>query len=158
MHARIKLADDTFDVYLAREGAALAVEVDGETHKVDVHSDKDTFTVKVGDRTFKVKLDGAQVVVDGDAYALNVTDVRSAGAPGQHGPKGAGDVKPPMPGKVVAIKVKAGDKVEAGQTLLVLEAMKMQNELSAPGAGTVKDVKVSVGQNVETKDVLIVIE
>lgn len=158
MHARVKLADDTFDVFLAREGAALKVEVDGEAHQVEAVPEKDGFQVKVGTRTFRVKLDGATVLVDGEPYALNVTDVRSAGGPGQTGPRGGGEIKPPMPGKVVAIKVKPGDKVESGQTLLVLEAMKMQNELGAPGAGTVKDVKVTVGQNVETKDVLIVIE
>lgn len=175
MFARIRLADDTFDVRLDRAGADLEVEIEGDARTVQVASEKDAYRVKVsasrasgdrdapqrveiGDRTFHVKLDGASVVVDGVTYPLNVTDVRSAGGAAGAGPRGGGEIKPPMPGKVVAIKVKAGDKVEAGQTLLVLEAMKMQNELGATGAGTVKDVKVAVGQNVETKDVLIVIE
>lgn len=158
MHARMKLGDDTFDVYLARAEGGLKVEVDGEAHAVEAVPEKDGYRVKVGAKTFLVRLDGAAVVVGDETFPLGLTDVRTAGAPGQHGPKGGGDIKPPMPGKVVAIKVKPGDKVETGQTLLVLEAMKMQNELGAPGPGTVKEVKVTTGQNVETKDVLIVIE
>lgn len=158
MHARLKLDESTFDVYLDRAGEALKVEVDGQVHDATVVPERDGFRVHVAGKAFHVRLDGAAAEVDGRRYALALTDVRSAGAPGQHGPKGGGDVKPPMPGKVVAIKVKPGDKVEAGQTLLVLEAMKMQNELTATGAGTVRDVRVSVGQNVETKDVLVVLE
>lgn len=158
MHARLKLDDDTYDVWLDRAGEALKVEVDGDVREARVTVERDGYRVAVGGRTFLVKLDGNTADVDGHRYVLGLTDVRSAGAPGQHGPKGGGEIKPPMPGKIVAVKVKAGDKVEAGQTLLVLEAMKMQNELGAPGAGTVKEVKVAVGQNVEPKDVLVVLE
>lgn len=60
-----------------------------------------------------------------------------------------GTVKAPMPGRVVRVLVKAGDAVEKGSGLVVLEAMKMQNELQAPCAGTVKDVLVAEGDGVE---------
>ncbi len=71
------------------------------------------------------------------------------------GRKADGRVKPPMPGKVVEVKVKEGQEVQEGDVLLVLEAMKMQNDLKAPMAGTVGKVHVSDGTNVEATTVLM---
>ena len=62
----------------------------------------------------------------------------------------------PMPGKVLEVKVKAGDAVKAGDVLMILEAMKMQNEIMAPADGTISDVRISAGQTVGTGDVMIV--
>ena len=69
---------------------------------------------------------------------------------------GATTVSAPMPGKVLSVNVKAGDAVKAGDVLMILEAMKMQNEIMAPADGTVSDVRVSAGQTVGTGDVMIV--
>ena len=62
-----------------------------------------------------------------------------------------------MPGKVLSVNVKAGDKVAAGDVLLILEAMKMQHEIMAPEDGTVSDVRVSAGDTVATGDVMVVL-
>ena len=72
-------------------------------------------------------------------------------------PAGSITVEAPMPGKVLSVNVKAGDKVEAGDVLLILEAMKMQNEIMAPEDGTVSDVRVSAGDTVATGDVMVVL-
>jgi len=72
--------------------------------------------------------------------------------------KGGGDVTAPMPGVILAVRVKAGDKVKVGDVLLTLEAMKMENEISAKKAGVVKEVKVTEGQTVGSGEVLVVIE
>jgi len=64
-------------------------------------------------------------------------------------------VRAPMPGLIIQLKVKDGDKVEAGDTLLILEAMKMENIIKAPGDATVKSVKVKMGEGVEKNQVLI---
>ena len=69
---------------------------------------------------------------------------------------GATTVSAPMPGKVLSVNVKVGDAVKAGDVLMILEAMKMQNEIMAPADGTVSDVRVSAGQTVGTGDVMIV--
>ena len=71
---------------------------------------------------------------------------------------GGSTVVAPMPGKILSIKVNVGDKVEAGQAVLVLEAMKMENILNAPIEGTVREIKVSPGTNTNQGDVLIVIQ
>jgi biotin carboxyl carrier protein len=67
-------------------------------------------------------------------------------------------VTAPMPGRVVRVLVAAGDEVAAGQGLVVVEAMKMENELRAPKTGKVKDVNFSAGTPVDAGKVLVVIE
>lgn len=80
--------------------------------------------------------------------------VRAAGA----GRRSEGKVRPPMPGKVVEVHVKEGERVAEGQVLLVLEAMKMQNDLKCPVAGTVRRVHVEPGANVDANTVILEIE
>ena len=67
------------------------------------------------------------------------------------------NVTAPMPGTIISVAVTAGTQVSKGQTLLTLEAMKMENEIKAPLAGTVKDIKVSQGTSVNAGDILIVL-
>jgi biotin carboxyl carrier protein len=71
------------------------------------------------------------------------------------GVNGSVEIQSPIPGLVKQIKVKAGDTVEAGQTLVILEAMKMENELPAPCAGTIQGIEVKTGQTVAAGDLLL---
>jgi biotin carboxyl carrier protein len=64
-------------------------------------------------------------------------------------------VRPPMPGKLLELRVKDGDSVKAGQVILVLEAMKMRNEVAAPTAGIVRGISVEPGASVRANDVLL---
>ena len=70
------------------------------------------------------------------------------------GAAGSVTVTAPMPGNILDVKVKAGDSVKAGDTLLILEAMKMENEISAPQDGTVASVNVRKGDVVNSGDLL----
>ena len=63
-----------------------------------------------------------------------------------------------MPGKVVAVLVNEGDTVDKGQGLVIVEAMKMENEVRAPGEGEVKEIRVKVGESVESGQVLVIVE
>ena len=99
------------------------------------------------------------ITVNGTAYEVTVEETGSAAAPAPAAkPVAAGSatISAPMPGKVLEVKVKAGDAVKAGDVLMILEAMKMQNEIMAPADGTISDVRVSAGQTVGTGDVMIV--
>ena len=79
-----------------------------------------------------------------------------AAAPKAAAPAGAGAVKitAPMPGKIVAVKANAGAAVKKGQVILILEAMKMENEVVAPEDGTIASIDVTVGASVESGDTL----
>ena len=70
------------------------------------------------------------------------------------GAAGSITVESPMPGKILSVEKKVGDSVEAGQTIMILEAMKMENEIVAPEAGTIASINVSVNQSVEAGEVL----
>ena len=76
-------------------------------------------------------------------------------APKATGTAGSVKVEAPMPGTVLKVNVKVGDSVKQGDTVLVLEAMKMENEIAAPSDGVVASINVSQGATVETGDVLV---
>lgn len=67
-------------------------------------------------------------------------------------------LKAPMPGTIIAIKVNIGDSVERGDTLFIIEAMKMENEIASPCDGVIKEIKVESGASVNTNDILALIE
>ena len=99
------------------------------------------------------------VVIDGYRFEVDIRDPRRLrrGAGGR-GIDGIQTISAPMPGKVVRVLVSAGDAVEAGQGLLVVEAMKMQNELKAPRAGKVLTLSAKEGATVTPGEVLATIE
>jgi len=74
----------------------------------------------------------------------------AAPAPAASGSQGSVKVEAPMPGKILAVKKNVGDAVKSGECILVLEAMKMENEIVAPQDGTVASINVSVGEAVES--------
>jgi biotin carboxyl carrier protein len=100
------------------------------------------------------------VRVNGAPVAVRVNGTRRLGRKdqgAQAGGSGPLGVLAPMPGKIVRVLVRAGEAVQAGQPLIVIEAMKMENELRAAGAGTVADIQVREGQSVEAGALLAVI-
>ena len=118
--------------------------IDGVSHVADV-----------------VDRDGACVVdVEGEAYEVRVEEqtrylIRTKG--GTAPTSETQTVAAPLPGKITHVAVKPGDRVEAGDTLIVIEAMKMENEFKAAHPGTVTEVRVAAGQTVNAGDVLIVL-
>jgi biotin carboxyl carrier protein len=100
------------------------------------------------------------VVIESQRFAYSVADPRSlqAVAGGTSGGAGPRPLKSPMPGRILRVLVAVGDVVEAGQGCLVIEAMKMQNELKAPKAGRIAGLAVKVGETVVAGTVLLVVE
>lgn len=112
-----------------------------------------------------VKLSPGSAEVDGIAYAVEAQGLEAprAAKPGRRagpdaGAAGAGAITAIMPGLIIKIFKQEGDRVEVGETVLVLEAMKMQNDIHAKTAGILKEMKVKAGENVEMRQVLCVIE
>src|SRR5690606_1522263 len=89
-------------------------------------------------------------------FAVRIESERQRAARARQAPAGgAGVVKAPMPGRIVKLLVEVGDPVQQGTALLVMEAMKMQNELFASGAGKVASVRVQAGEAVERGAILM---
>lgn len=105
-------------------------------------------------------VEGAAVHLAGERLAYRVDDPRSLKSrrSRQSGADGPKSITAPMPGRVVRVLAKIGDQVEAHQGILVIEAMKMQNELKSPKAGKVIDLRVAPGGTVAAGDVLAVVE
>ena len=124
-------------------GNSYLLDLDGHTHRV-------TLEGRDGNR-LSLRVDGTRLVVEvSDAQQLLLESFGMAGAAGA----AQREVKAPMPGLVLAVRVAPGDVVEAGQGLLVLEAMKMENEIRAAQSGTIARVHVAPGAAV-TKNALL---
>ena len=141
-------------------------KVDGHSIEVDAAlTARDVMSVLVGGDAFEIKrersLQGELHLVIGSArYAIDVQDPRSLRTRRAAGETEAGPQKitAPMPGKIVRISVAVGDQVKAGQGVIVMEAMKMQNEMKATRAGHVLSVTVKEGATVAAGETLATIE
>jgi biotin carboxyl carrier protein len=151
------------DVAIERHGGVFAVSVDGQSHLVSVaRVDASTLSILVlggAVASHEVGLSDASVLVDGVAVpaALATRRRRRGAAEGSRG-EGAQRVTAPMPGKIVRVLVTPGDAVEPRQPVIVVEAMKMENELRAPRGGVVREVAVQPGASVEAGTILVVID
>ena len=96
-------------------------------------------------------------VEETDAVITAITDAAPAAAPAAAAAAGETAIAAPMPGKVLKVNVTVGQAVNAGDNLLILEAMKMQNEILADVGGTVKAINAQVGANVQAGDTLVII-
>ena len=142
-------------------GAALQCSIDGRTVSADVWIlEPGVMSLLVEGRQYQCVLDGDGVVIGGRRYGFAVDDPRSlTGRRGSGaGTEGPRPVKAPMPGRVVRVLVEAGDAVNEGQGVIVIEAMKMQNELKSPKTGVVSRVSAAVGDTVGSGDALVVVE
>ena len=103
---------------------------------------------------------GMTVHIDGVPVEVSINRMRRTGATAAAHPTDGGPqrVTAPMPGKIVKLLVKPGDKVQPRQGLIVVEAMKMENELRARAAGTVSEVRVTEGASVEAGAILVILE
>ena len=129
------------------------------------------YVVTLKDKTYEVEVEEGEAMVLDEyeakapaAPAPAAPAAPAAAAPAAPAPAGAPavtasgtTVEAPLPGNVLSIKVSQGDAVKEGDVLLIIEAMKMENEVSAPCDGSVQQIVASVGQMVSTGDALIVI-
>jgi biotin carboxyl carrier protein len=162
-----KLGEQTYLVDIEEIGKGVyRIAVDGNEFLVDgKKTGRTNYSLIVDKRSFEIEVDNAEdeyrVLVDGRNYHVNLMDerrVRVGGAQSELQLQGRQKVSVPMPGKVIAVLVSAGDAVEKGQGLVIVEAMKMENEVRSPVAGEVKEIKVKPGDAVEGGAVLVIVE
>lgn len=148
------------------EDGSLDIVLDGEPVNADLTpltSSLHSVLLDGHSREMVLERDGAKVFVylDGERMETVVFDEVTralAQVTGTAGASGSADVCAPMPGVVVGIPVSVGDEVEVGQPIVVVEAMKMQNELAAETAGVVVSIEVAQGDTVDGGDVLVRLE
>jgi len=163
----IVISERTYHVEIARTGTRWAGKIDGESFEVDaVPTARDILSiVQDNGKSYEVKRERAlngelHMLVGSSRYPCEVQDPRSLRARRAAGgaTEGPQKITAPMPGKVVRIIVPQGGEVEAGKGVIVVEAMKMQNELKSPKAGKVQKLLVAEGATVNAGDTLAIIE
>lgn len=144
-HYRVTIDGRTYDVdAITVEQSVSSFIVDGSCFEVHASRDRDRYTLLIG----------------GEHHELTARNRRTRSTYGRGAGPAVGRqvIQAPMPGRVVRVVAQAGAVVETGAPLLILEAMKMENQLRSPIAGTVLEVAVSEGQVVATGEKLAVVE
>jgi biotin carboxyl carrier protein len=133
-----------------------------------------TYSLNIDGQSYSVEIleiagDMAQVQVNGTPYEVQIAredavsppvppvSVPAAAVPLKAAPSGPGAVVAPIPGLILDLRVKVGDSVAAGQVVAVMEAMKMENNLTSPTSGKVREIRVQKGAEVSTGDVIMLI-
>jgi biotin carboxyl carrier protein len=164
MKLKAFLGDDEHDVEVREVEGGYVVVVDGTPHEIDTVACEASFYSLLRDGvSFEVSVreqerDTLLVRHGGYGRSVRIVDPLAAAAGDRLADVGGAEIQAVMPGRVVKVLVEEGATVEEGQGLLVLEAMKMENEVPAPRAGTVAGLHVTAGQAVESGETLIVIE
>jgi biotin carboxyl carrier protein len=129
---------------------------DGEQQEASVEMpEPGVYSVLLDGRSYQARVEEGVVTVNGFRFEIEVRDPRRWNRQSRGGAhSGAQDIKASMPGKVVRVLVAVGDAVEAGQGIVVVEAMKMQNEMKAPRAGKVIGIAARAGATVTAGEVL----
>lgn len=159
--------NQTFVIEVNREGEVI---VDGEARTVDfrgLEGKQAIYSLLLNNKSYEAVVeerDGQyHVLMAGDLYEVEVTDERlqrlAEAAGGSAGAGGTGEllIRSPMPGMIVAVPVIEGQEISKGETLVILESMKMENELKAPRDGVVSRIYVKTGDSVEQNKGLVVL-
>lgn len=156
------------ELQLRLDGERVFAEVDGRAIELNVReTEAGGYLLVIDGRVYDCRvgrnaseLERMEVHVRNRAYSIALTDpkrMRATKSAAAHG-EGSAQIISQMPGKVVRVLVAVGSEVEAGASVIVVEAMKMQNEMKSPKAGTVTTLNAKVGETVNAGEVLAVIE
>jgi len=150
----VKITRGTFGYEFSLDGNGVAADV--------VQAEPGLFSVLFEGKSYEVRItaegNAARLAVEDHEFLVEREDPRKwkrgAGTAGAHGRQ---SIAAPMPGRVIRVLVKEGEKVGPGQGVLIVEAMKMQNEIKSPKEGTIERIHVREGAPVNSGEVLVVI-
>jgi len=163
MEMTVRIDGEERSVTIQRSGAGYQVSVDGREFGVsDVNLTEGTLAFLVDRRSLLAHVSNGTgetlLSIGGRNHRIMREELDTDLPGGTHGGGGDGRIEAPMPGNIVSVAVAEGDTVEAGDPVIVLESMKMQNEITAPIAGVVRKLGCSEGQQVSFGEILAVIE
>lgn len=168
MKLKAQIGENEHELSLTVANGAATAEIDGRRYELAVRQlSSGVYLLIDGMKVFRCRVEpkresrtSFEVALHGRAFDVTIVDpkrLRSGQTTGGHG-HGAAEIVSPMPGKVVRVLVEAGQHVEAGVGIVVVEAMKMQNEMKSPKAGVVVSINAEAGATVNAGDVLAVVE
>ena len=164
MKLQIEIAGKMRRVELAQAGERPVWTIDGRRLEADAAEvSPGIYSILINAKSFQVRVESLgpelRAITAGRDLRVVIQDERAwrRNRGGSVEAEGRQQVLAPMPGKIVRVLVSAGDSVRAGQGLLVVEAMKMQNEIRAPKSGTIDRVRVVEGQTVNAGEVVVVV-
>ena len=165
MNLKAQIEDREQELSIKVEDGRVTAEVAGRVYDLEVRQPApDSYLFFLGSSVHEFRVSERATVFDvsirGRSYAVTIVDPKRLRS-GQNSDRhhhGVAEIRASMPGKVVRVQIEAGSSVEKGVGIVVVEAMKMQNEMKSPRAGVVVSINVKAGDTVNAGDVLAVIE
>ena len=168
MRLKARIADQEEELLLKLEEGRIAAEVGNRVYDLQVREiEADCYLLFLGHNVHECRVserpaekETFDVTIRGRSHEVTIVDPKRLRS-GQNSDRhhhGVVEIRAPMPGKVVRVQTEAGAAVEKGVGLIVVEAMKMQNEMKSPRAGVVVSINVKAGDTVNAGDVLAVVE
>ena len=162
MRFRLDVDGERREIEVEPTAGGFVIRIEGATYRTRARPDADFVDVRIGAKRYRLRIQGNEAILGDEVHRLRIADVseeRGGGIEGRPTGKGAVvDIRSSMPGRVVRVAVAVGSQVRRGQTLVILEAMKMQNEIPAPGDGVVLQVAVAEGETITADRVVASIE
>jgi biotin carboxyl carrier protein len=162
MRFRLVVDGEPHEIETDRGAKGIRVRVDGAEYRGRVRRTGDVFQIRIGTKHFRVQFEGGSALIDEARYPISISGIQdtlgSRSETGVSGRVASLQVRAAMPGRVVRVLAEPGARVKRGQTLVVLEAMKMQNEIPAPRDGIVREVGVVEGESITADRVVAVLE
>jgi biotin carboxyl carrier protein len=161
MNYEVRIDDKLFYLELYHSEGQWNCKLNGTAFNIDaVLTRANVLSILLDAKAYEITVNDWHLWVGSSRYAAEIRDLRSLRHPkdGTVGNKGPRKLAAAMPGKVVRVLLQEGSQVEAGQGILVVEAMKMQNEIKSPKAGRIQKIMVAIGDAVNAGDIVAIVE
>jgi biotin carboxyl carrier protein len=166
MKLNAEIENEKYEVEITRDGDSVTATVDGRVYQIEVTEPEPNVLLfknnnKISELTVLNTNDGiSNVRVGTDEFEIKLADPKRLRGSGSEaaGVDGLAEIRTAMPGKVVRVIASVGDSVSKGDGIIVVEAMKMQNELKATKDGIVKEIRFAEGATVNSGDILALID
>ena len=164
MKYEVEIQGRVVDIEFEQRNGRVQARVGSRRYDLEgISPEEGVYTFLAGDRVFETSVwshdpNSLTITIGGQFFSAKVVDRKHRRRTVEHGIEGRQNLVAPMPGKVVRVLLAVGDDVAQGQGVVVVEAMKMQNEIKSPKAGRVIEVRVVEGATVNANQVLAVVE
>ena len=164
MKYEVEIGSRQLSIDLEQKNSSVQARIGAHNYKLEVlRPEEGVFTFLDGARVYEARVfeaeqDIVRVEIKGREFGVKIIDRKHRRAAAEHSIEGRQNLVAPMPGKIVRVLLAVGDEVKSGQGVVVVEAMKMQNEIKSPKVGHVVEIRVAEGATVNANQVLAVVE